>query len=571
MTGYTRQSSADIVPTAVVRATPLNNEFNAIRDSFTVATGHRHDGTTAEGHLVPLIADDNGYNKVVTDSTNNRIGIFVNVSSAPVEQVRFSSGLIVPVTTNAVDIGSSTYKFKNLVLSGTATLPVANIGAGTITATDLTVTGTIDVTNTVISNVSTPTLSTDAANKSYVDTSISNLINGAPSTIDTLNEIATALGNDPNFATTMTNSLAAKLSLSGGTMTGNIAMGSYKITGLGTPTTGSDATTKTYVDGILGSATAAATSASAAATSAANAATSEANAAASYDSFDDRYLGPKSANPTLDNDGNSLLTGALYFNTTANEMRVWSGSAWVGAFSGTVSLTSGVTGVLPVANGGTGLTSGTSGGVLYYSAAGTLASSAALTANALVIGGGAGVAPSVTTTATGALTFLGTPTSANLAALLTDETGSGAAVFATSPALVTPILGTPTSGNLSNCTADGTDQIGFKNIPQNAQTGSYTLVLADSGKHVYHASGAGAATYTIPAATSVAYPIGTAVTFINLSATSVSIAITTDTMYLSGAGTTGTRTLAQYGTATAIKVSGLSSTGIWVISGTNLT
>ena len=228
-------------------------------------------------------------------------------------------------------------------------------------------------------------------------------------------------------------------------------------------------------------------------------------------------------------------------------------------------------GTLGVAAGGTGLTSGTSGGVPYYSASGTLASSGALTANALVIGGGAGAAPSVTTTATGVLTFLGTPSSANFAAMLTDETGTGANVFATSPTLVTPILGTPTSGNLSNCTADGTDQVGFKNIPQNAQTGSYTMVLADSGKHIYHASGAGAATYTIPAASSVAYPIGTAITFVNLSATSISIAITTDTMYLSSAGTTGTRTLAQYGSATAIKVSGLSSSGIWLISGSGLT
>ena len=135
----------------------------------------------------------------------------------------------------------------------------------------------------------------------------------------------------------------------------------------------------------------------------------------------------------------------------------------------------------------------------------------------------------------------------------------------------TPVLGTPTSGNLSNCTADGTNAVGFLVVPQNAQTGSYTLVLADAGKHIYHASGAGAATYTIPAASSVAYPIGTAITFINLSATSISIAITTDTMYLSSAGTTGTRTLAQYGSATAIKVSGLSSSGIWVISGSALT
>lgn len=131
-------------------------------------------------------------------------------------------------------------------------------------------------------------------------------------------------------------------------------------------------------------------------------------------------------------------------------------------------------------------------------------------------------------------------------------------------------LGTPSSGTLSSCTVDGTDAVGFRNVPQNVQTGSYTLVLSDSGKHIYRGSG-GSATWTIPAATSVAYPIGTALTFINLSATSVSIAITTDTMYLSAAGTTGTRTLAQYGSATAIKISGVSSSGVWVISGSGLT
>ena len=137
----------------------------------------------------------------------------------------------------------------------------------------------------------------------------------------------------------------------------------------------------------------------------------------------------------------------------------------------------------------------------------------------------------------------------------------------TSPTLTTPILGTPSSGTLSACTVDGTDAVGFRNIPQNAQTGSYTMVLADSGKHIFHAVGAGAATYTIPANGSVAYPIGTALTFVNLSSTSISIAITPDTMYLSFAGTTGTRTLAQYGSATAIKV----TSTVWLISGSGLT
>ena len=227
--------------------------------------------------------------------------------------------------------------------------------------------------------------------------------------------------------------------------------------------------------------------------------------------------------------GNATADVASIAASTDNQVLRRSGTSV--AF-GTVNLasTDAVTGTLPAGNGGTGITSL-----------------------------GSGVA-----------TWLGTPSSANLAAAVTDETGSGALVFATSPTLVTPVLGTPTSGTLSGCTVDGTSAVGFRNIPQNEQTGSYTLVLADSGKHIYRGSG-GAGTWTIPAASSVAYPIGTALTFINLSSTSVSIAITTDTMYLSSAGTTGTRTLAQYGSATAVKVSGLSSSGVWIISGSGLT
>jgi len=152
------------------------------------------------------------------------------------------------------------------------------------------------------------------------------------------------------------------------------------------------------------------------------------------------------------------------------------------------------------------------------------------------------------------------------------STGSVSLVLNTSPTLVTPLLGTPTSGTLSNCTVDGTDNVGFRNVPVNSQSAAYTLVLADAGKVIFHpASDNNARTFTIPAASSVAYPIGTAVTFINLAATASTIAITTDTMYLSSAGTTGSRTLAQYGSATAIKVSGLSSSGVWIISGSGLT
>jgi hypothetical protein len=102
----------------------------------------------------------------------------------------------------------------------------------------------------------------------------------------------------------------------------------------------------------------ASTSASAASTSAGNAATSESNAAATYDLFDDRYLGAKASDPTVDNDGNPLVTGAMYFNTTTNSTRIYNGSGWQdsAAIATIISLTSQVTGTLPIANGGTGIT-----------------------------------------------------------------------------------------------------------------------------------------------------------------------------------------------------------------------
>lgn len=130
-------------------------------------------------------------------------------------------------------------------------------------------------------------------------------------------------------------------------------------------------------------------------------------------------------------------------------------------------------------------------------------------------------------------------------------------------------LGTPSSGTLTNCTVDGTNAVGYLTIPQNSQSTAYTLVLTDSGKQIFHPSAdTTARTFTIPANSSVAFPVGTAVTFINQNGAGViTIAITTDTMRLAGAGTTGSRTLAANGVATAIKITSTE----WIISGTGLT
>lgn len=106
-------------------------------------------------------------------------------------------------------------------------------------------------------------------------------------------------------------------------------------------------------------------------------------------------------------------------------------------------------------------------------------------------------------------------------------------------------------------------------IPQNSQSAAYTLVLADAGGHTYHPSAdTTARIWTIPANASVAFPIGTAVTFVNdVGAGAITLAITSDTLVLAGVGSTGSRTLAAAGMATAIKVTSTR----WLISGTNLT
>ena len=100
-----------------------------------------------------------------------------------------------------------------------------------------------------------------------------------------------------------------------------------------------------------GSASAASSSASAASTSETNAAASAASAAASFDAFDDIYLGSKSSDPSVDNDGNPLTTGDQYFNSVANELRIWNGSTWQAASTvgGTVSSLS-VTGDVTIAD-----------------------------------------------------------------------------------------------------------------------------------------------------------------------------------------------------------------------------
>jgi len=163
---------------------------------------------------------------------------------------------------------------------------------------------------------------------------------------------ASTLGNwqellTPTDAVLSVDGNTGAISLSGtylnrttGQLLGNLDANNFKVTGLGTPTSNADAATKVYVDTVAGSATAAAASAAAAATT--------------YDNFDDRYLGAKSTAPSVDNDGDALIEGALYWNSVDNAMYAWDGAAW-----GSISSTAAIFRYKFVATGGETSVSGT--------------------------------------------------------------------------------------------------------------------------------------------------------------------------------------------------------------------
>ena len=136
---YTRQSTISDGDT--ITAALFNNEFNQLLNAFAYSssdasvTGHRHDGSAAQGGSIAKIGDLDFLNKIEVDSTNNRWGIYVEVSSSAVEQIRIQDGAIVPVTDNDIDLGTSSLEFKDLYIDGTAYLDTISLDGTAITST----------------------------------------------------------------------------------------------------------------------------------------------------------------------------------------------------------------------------------------------------------------------------------------------------------------------------------------------------------------------------------------------------------------------------------------------------
>ena len=165
MAGYTRQSS--YADGDIIEAADSNNEFNQVLAAFANTSGHKHDGTAAEGPVIGLIGDPGVVtpkNKVVVDDTNNQVEVSIDVGGTSTEQLVVKDGVIEPTTDNDIDLGSASKEFKNLYLDGTANVDALVIG----TAAALT-----DV-DTDLSSVSASddTVASAKAIKTYVDAQV---------------------------------------------------------------------------------------------------------------------------------------------------------------------------------------------------------------------------------------------------------------------------------------------------------------------------------------------------------------------------------------------------------------
>jgi len=512
---------------SVVAASTANLTLSGAQtiDGVSVIAGDRvlvKDQTTASNNGLYLCASGSWTRTTDADTYAELVAAYTFVEGGTVNA---NNGFICTIPTSGT-LGSTSITFAQFS------------GAGQVTAgTGMTKTG-----NTL--NVNTASSSRIVVGADEIDLATTGVTASTYKsvTVDTFGRITAGTNpttisgfgiTDAYTKTEVDTSLSAKLSTTGGTMSGAIAMGTSKITGMGDPTNAQDATTKTYVDGILGSATSAATSAAAAATSASNASTSASNASTSagnastsatnaaasatdaantYDAFDDRYLGSKSTAPTVDNDGNALLTGALYWNTAVNTLYVWTGSTWTQAaftasgfatLTGTETLTNKTLTapiISSISNTGT-LTLPTSTDTLVGRATTDTLTNKTLTSPVLTTpqlgtpasgvltnATGLPISTGVSGLGTGVATFLATPSSANLISAVSDETGSGSLVFGTTPTITTAALTNPTVTN-------------YVETPYSANS-STAITLALTNGTVQIITLTGNATITMPTATS---------------------------------------------------------------------
>ncbi len=228
MAGYIRQST--YTDGDVIQASDSNVEYDALVDAFSSSTGHAHDGTSNEGPVIGLIGDaglTTPLNKIVVDTTGDSIGFFIDVASVSTNQINVEDGIIVPTTTNDIDLGTTSLLFKDSYFSGTVqtvSLEASNIkandgtsamtiadGTGVVTLPSAVFTtvdingGTID--GTTIGSTTPSAVTTSSLVATTADINAGNIDN-------------TVIGATTPAAATVTSLVATTADINGGTIDG---------------------------------------------------------------------------------------------------------------------------------------------------------------------------------------------------------------------------------------------------------------------------------------------------------------------------------------------------------------
>lgn len=351
----------------------------SVRANKTLAFDSNGDPTTGE-----VIGDNRGnwsaavaYNKrdIVKDTSNGNV-YYANTSHT-------SSGSQ-PISTNA-DSAKWDLIVDNASAGSSATAAAASASAAATSASNASTSASNASTSATNAAASASTASTQASNASTSATNAAASASTASTQASNASTSATNAAASASTASTQASNASTSAS-NASTSATNAANSASTATTQATNASNSASAASTSASNASTSATNAANSATASASSATSAAASAAAAAASFDAFDDIYLGAKSSDPSVDNDGNALTTGDQYFNTTANELRVYNGSTWQAA-----STVGGTVTNLTVTNGASiqGLTVGRGAGAVSNNTAVGLTALAANTTGSRNSGFGA--------------------------------------------------------------------------------------------------------------------------------------------------------------------------------------